>query len=360
MLATVAMVAWKYNGLDTKPDMLYHHGQTLRKINHWLQALDTAPMDLLIATVGTMTSFEVSSVSFRLPIVLLTLKQSLQGNYDTASTHIAAVKNILWRHGGISALQGNDTLQRATGWVAYHYAAAHRELPFYRVEPSITADFPEELLLEAAKSAPTSILNIPSHGFEIYNILHRIHLLGLAISYPWLGNVSRIAVSNTLHEADYDMLALSAQLTAEGETNRTETNVAECLLFASQIFLYSALRLIPLETRTCQTFLQRLMTALERENLLEAWREQCSLEALLWTVCMGLITAAGKPAQLWLRVRMEELVHLLQVADFEDLEGILKNYAWSDYCVLRIKPIWNELALTQAMIQEVDNDFLRD
>jgi hypothetical protein len=61
MCSTVALCAWKYSGLDTKPDMLYHQGQTLRKINNWLHAMDTAPLDLLIATICTMTSFEVSN-----------------------------------------------------------------------------------------------------------------------------------------------------------------------------------------------------------------------------------------------------------------------------------------------------------
>lgn len=59
MLSTVALFAWKYNGLDTKPDMLYHHGHALRKLNVWLHALEAAPLDLVIAAVCTAASFEV-------------------------------------------------------------------------------------------------------------------------------------------------------------------------------------------------------------------------------------------------------------------------------------------------------------
>jgi len=76
MLSTVAMVAWKYSGTDTKPDMLYHHGQTLRKINNWLQALDAAPLDLVVATVCIMTSFEVGRIVFMPRISSLTLSYS--------------------------------------------------------------------------------------------------------------------------------------------------------------------------------------------------------------------------------------------------------------------------------------------
>lgn len=161
-----------------------------------------------------------------------------------------------------------------------------------------------------------------------------------------MGNVDRVAVSNTLHEAEYDMLVLSAKV----EEEEGQVNVAHALLVASQIFLYSALRLIPLATRTCDIFLQRLMKALEREDLLKVWTEQCSLEALLWAVCMGLMVAEGKTARSWLLERMEEVVQLLQVADFEDLESILKNYAWSDYCGVQIRPVWEEVALTRSLM----------
>lgn len=76
MLSTVAMVAWKYSGVDTQPDMLYHHGQTLRKINHWLQALDAAPLDLVMAAICIMTSFEVGCIVFKPRTSSLTLTHS--------------------------------------------------------------------------------------------------------------------------------------------------------------------------------------------------------------------------------------------------------------------------------------------
>ena len=76
MLSTVAMVAWRYSGIGTKPDMLYHHGQALRKINNWLQALDTAPLDLVVATICILTSFEVGRIVFKPRISSLTLSYS--------------------------------------------------------------------------------------------------------------------------------------------------------------------------------------------------------------------------------------------------------------------------------------------
>ena len=70
MLSTVALYAWKYSGLDTKPDMLYHHGQTLRKLNTWLYALETAPLDRVIAAVCTAASFEVCEPAFESQFIL--------------------------------------------------------------------------------------------------------------------------------------------------------------------------------------------------------------------------------------------------------------------------------------------------
>jgi len=59
LLSTVAMCAWKFAGFDTKPDMLYHYNQTLRKISYWLQSLESAPLEQVIAAICVITSSEV-------------------------------------------------------------------------------------------------------------------------------------------------------------------------------------------------------------------------------------------------------------------------------------------------------------
>jgi len=235
-------------------------------------------------------------------------------------------------------------------WTSYHYAAIVRDMPFYHLEISITGEYPEALLLEAARSAPTSILSIPTHGFEIYNILHRIHRLGLAVSPPWFGKVDRVAVSNTLHDAEYDMIMLSMKLAAEEDGPYSEPNIASALLVASQLFLYAALRMIPVSSRSCEVFVGRLIVALNREDLFEAWAEQCSLEALLWVVCMGLLVASDK-SRSWLQQQMEETVQLLQIRDYDDMEDILKNYAWSNLCSTRIGGVWNEVSAPPLVIE---------
>jgi len=261
---------------------------------------------------------------------------------------------MLYQHGGIAAIRSNDSLQRAVGWTSYHYATIMREMPFYHLEPSINSDYPEELLLEAARSAPTSILSIPTHGFEIYNILHRIHRLGLAVSPPWLGNVDSVAVSNTLHEAEYDMIVLSARLAAEGDGPDEESNIASALLVGSQLFLYAALRMIPLGSRSCKILLGRLIVSLTRDDLFEAWAEQCSLEALLWVICMGLLVALDENSKIRLQQYVKESVELLRVTDYDDLEDILKNYAWSSLCRTRIEQVWNEISAPPLVIEVSD------
>lgn len=258
---------------------------------------------------------------------------------------------MLFRYSGLSAIQSNDTLQRAVAWTVYHPAAVNREIPFYRFEPSITADFPDGVLLEAAKSAPTPILNIPSYGFEIYNILHRIHLLGIAISRPWLAIVNRIAVSNTLYEAEYDMLALSAKLAESSPGQGNDTSIANALLVTSQIFGYGILRSLPFLTRTIELFLQRLIAELDQDELLETWKDQCSLEALLWVICIGLLASVESSSRNWFKVRMIRVMQLLQVTDFADLEDILMGYAWSDFCRFHFEPLWNKV-YTTGVIQE--------
>ena len=235
---------------------------------------------------------------------------------------------------------------RAVAWTAYHFAAVNRENTFCRLELSTSADFPDDLLLQAARSAPTSILHIPSYGFEIDNILHRIHRLGIAVSRPWLDTINMVAFSNTLHDAECDMLVLSAKLVADSPGRGNGSSIANTLRVGSQIFDYGVLRSLPFPMRTNDLFLQRLIAELDQDELLETWMEQCSLEALLWVIGMGLMVSVESSSRNWFMERMTQVVQLLQVADFADLEGILKGFAWSDFCRFHFASHWNEVYAT--------------
>jgi len=158
-----------------------------------------------------------------------------------------------------------------------------------------------------------------------------------------------------LHDVEYDMLILSAKLAPDGDNTicSDESHIANVLLVAGQLFLLSALRMLPLASRTCAILQQRLADALDREDLFAVWTDQCPIEALLWATSMGVLVASSGNASMELLQRhMEEAVRLLQVANYDDLERILKSYAWSDHCSVQFERVWNEVSIS-GWIMEV-------
>jgi hypothetical protein len=174
--------------------------------------------------------------------------------------------------------------------------------------------------------------------------------LGIALSEPWLATLNRVAFSNTLHDAEYDMLVLSAKLAVNSPSRWNGSSIANTIVVASLIFDFGVLRSFPFTMRTIELFLQRLIAELDQDELLETWNEQCSLEALLWVVCIGLMVSSESSSRNWLKERMIQLVKLLHVTDFADLEDILKGYAWSDFCESHLESHWNEVYATGVIL----------
>ena len=146
------------------------------------------------------------------------------------------------------------------------------------------------------------------------------------------------------------MLLLSAKLIPAGDnlSLNTESNIANVLLVAGQIFLLSSLRMLPVTSPTCAILLQRLVDALDSEDLLKVWIAQCPIEALLWAITMGMLVASSGDASMGrLSGYMDETTQLLQVTNYEDLEYILKRYAWSDYCSINIERVWNKTSVAR-------------
>jgi hypothetical protein len=159
-----------------------------------------------------------------------------------------------------------------------------------------------------------------------------------------------VAFSNTLHDAEYDMLALSAKLAVNSPSRGDGSSIANTLLMAGLIFDYGVLRSLPFPMKTIGLFLRRLIAELDHDELLETWTEQCSLEALLWVICMGLMVSVESSSRNMFEERLIQVVQLLQVTEFADLEGILKGYAWSDFCRFHLESPWNKVYATGMIL----------
>jgi hypothetical protein len=237
---------------------------------------------------------------------------------------------------------------------ANHYATATRQLPFYRMQlTSTSTDRSDSFLDDVAQSPPIALLSIPKYGFELYSIMHKLQRLGLATSKPWIDNVDRMAFSNMMHEAEYEMLTLSWHLTTV--TGRIEEQheigahaIAEALVAAAQAFGYAALRQLPLPMRIFDLYLQRLHTALDRDDVEEIWMNHASLDALLFAMAMATVTAEGRPLRVWVIRKLDGILMALGIWDFEELESRLRAFAWSDVCAGYVEGAWKDVLKTRV------------
>lgn len=198
---------------------------------------------------------------------------------------------------------------------------------------------PEELLFSAAKDYPYALATVEQHGHTIYNVLRRLHILSLTTSSTWqrLRNTRisfRYAISNMLHEADYDLLVLAHQLKPHLEngkgSNKKLLQVCDALCAASQIFLFTALRGMPLGARVVEVHLARLRPCIQQPNVVSTWQEHASIESLLWVLTVTAVAATGRMEHLLAMNALRKACGVLEISEIEGLMKVLRGHAWND------------------------------
>jgi hypothetical protein len=276
------------------------------------------------------------------------------GNYWNSSAHLQALRRLIHIAGGLEQFNYNDGLGRGVAWylcaplsrdiwltiyrAEYHYAAAKRQISPLKYIPSIDVTFENDLLVEAAKTSPLSLLNIELYGSSIHSIFSRVQQLGLATSKPWASRADRVAISNTILETEYDMLLLSFELNpgdrdgaARRKANLDIVYIADALITSAQAFIFIALRTMPIGVRIVEIYLSRVRTALEEDRLHDVWRKHCSMEALLWTLFICTAAATGKVQRVYFLVELKRVCTVLLLTDREGMELVLRKFAWSDF-----------------------------
>jgi len=220
--------------------------------------------------------------------------------------------------------------------------------------PPSNEGFPDELLEQAALTSPTSLLNLSKYGCEVYNIVRKLHQLSLAASPGFLVNAHRVVISNQLYQTEYEILSFLALPSSESkpEVESEVLSIAQCIIFASQIFSFCAIRVVPLELRIYDIFLNRLKTTLEATEA-NSWEHQGLGDARLWTVFMGLVAAQTRKEFLdWFVIQMTMMLKE-KTLEKEALEQILRRFAWlGSLCREPLNRFWDEFVILDGSLEE--------
>ncbi|KAF2502379.1 hypothetical protein BU16DRAFT_6769 [Lophium mytilinum] len=378
--STLASVAL-YNDLTTEGitfriEALRHKHEAIKGINAKLNSQEEGISDEVVGAVATIASFE-----------------NLYGAYDAAQLHITALKRMIAARGGLEAFSHNDGLMRGLVWVDFHSSTVFRTPPNfpYRQPDSPTPSLPEDLLAEAACSSPTSLLNLSTAGVDCFNWFYRLHRLGLATSAAWGPRVAKLPLANMLYEAEYALLSMPDRspdflvpdrARRDGKWDAADddaavadaASVVEALIAAGQIFLYAALRDVPVRAKVFDILLARLRAAVGREgvDVVAVWEAERNLHTLLWVLVVGATVGRHWGGAAWWVARIGEVVERLglvgrEVAGREALVQLLKAVAWTDVFFGGVsEELWEDVLTlredtrTQELVENGDRGGGRD
>ncbi|KAF1992238.1 hypothetical protein K402DRAFT_344394 [Aulographum hederae CBS 113979] len=328
-LCSVSVYCELFHNLKTSQDVYYHKGEALKAITLRLSVEKETVSDTLLLLITTVASFE-----------------NLLGHYDTAASHLTAIRRIVTLRGGPQALAGNDIV-RGLGWAENHFSAAHRTLPVHQYLPiSPTLSYPPALLVHAAASTPNCLLNLSLNGPQVFNIYYRIQQIGLAASSQWLPTVNRVVIADALLAVEYLVLRMDARDEGSGEgfvqggvdvdleldvIDADAKAVVEALMAAAQIFLYAGIRLVPIVLRIYSLLVSRLRDALGQLRLWEVWERECGGRPLLWVLFMGCLAGQKRGPWQWFVAQSASVAETLGLETPEDYKELLKTIAWTDH-----------------------------
>ena len=266
--------------------------------------------------------------------------------------------------------------------VDFHTATAFHTPPSFpqiHLDPD-TPPLPDALLEEAACTSPTSLLQLSIAAIDCFNIFYRLHRLSLAASSHWIDRVDRLTLSNLLYETEYTILCvpdysrhfLDFDPETEDESDEKQgqrksiagaASVVEALLPATQIFVYAALREIPLNARIFNILLDRLRIAIERPRIstIESWKRQKNPNLLIWVLVVACsVTPAHEGRVTWIS-KLSETLKDLNISNRIELEGILKLIAWIDtYSNGDLDDIWKEILHFRSSGSTTERQFIID
>jgi hypothetical protein len=112
---------------------------------------------------------------------------------------------------------------------------------------------------------------------------------------------------------------------------------------AAFIYIYVALREVPIGGHLYSTFIERLRSALDHSGFVLAW-SNAHPSTLLWVLVIGGMAAIGRPERFWFVSQLAGVCMILKLQTLQDMKHIVRDIAWVEglYDGL-MKTLWTEI-----------------
>ncbi|KAH7399808.1 fungal-specific transcription factor domain-containing protein [Cadophora sp. MPI-SDFR-AT-0126] len=312
----------KYGATDSAVS-LYHGSETFRVISERLRSSNVVFSDATIAAVAMLAN-----------------KENLNGRYELSKMHKQGLEKMIRLRGGVQVLQG--VFRRIVTWTDLCYAT------IWSCQPSFPRLFPRSK--QYHHHHPTDDGNPaflkPSHTFgatsPIPPIFDALRTLSQSLSPANIACINRIGASNAIYNLEYDLLLLNEPFSAFSDVLDSTIQVKTLpLRTAAHIYLWLAIREIPLTSELIHRMVQRLQESLV--GTLSQWwtgtRE--SMIWLLWILFVGGIAAMGREERMWFVQEMSGICRTLGISDNDTLRNSLYLVLWQEeFCGEKLELLW--------------------
>ncbi|GME65161.1 uncharacterized protein K452DRAFT_93176 [Neofusicoccum parvum] len=282
------------------------------------------------------------------------------GNWSAATAHWRAATALLTRRpGGWDGLERFE--RRALAWCEFPLCAGAGTAPGLGGGEEAEVEAGVRGLatgfLEAVQGRVEGMaerLGGRVRGTEAGEVVGRVWVVVVAGEGEWWGRVERGVVAAVLDQAERRLLVELVRVKEEEEGVGVYASVAQ----AVQIFLWGALGPMPIRFVMSGLFSVRLREALGEGNMVGMWEEEATVEALLWVLVMGYITADERTAD-WYEEKLMVVMRRLDIRSEEQLVSMLQDFLWTDkLCREACRRLWASVETYQSLAGVLRGCFL--
>jgi hypothetical protein len=220
---------------------------------------------------------------------------------------------------------------------------------------SDASNFPLAFLDDVQIQAWRTAKRFPKNTPFVYDIVLRLHQLGLATSSDWYSEVDQRALSNLYFEASRGVITIQFEepwvgTLPQGAQGREAATMFRVWTYGLTLFVTATVR--HLKSRLGRTndrseqepVLARIREALEASGGHQSWPRGKSLEPVLATLYYG-IESCGliSPWRIWAMDALRKVIGLLKFKSVEDFRKALEFFPLTEEYKANIDGLWTEV-----------------